>query len=220
MKQKATTLALALAILTLVLASSGMAQTGGGFDLSWWTLTGGGGTSASSGGSYMLSGAIGQPDAGMLAGGSFTLRGGFWQPRGPASPPSPPVYVPLTLRDIVVTPPPGCNDAEPNDIPENAKPLSTINAPCTGSFQSERAPGDDYYTITAVAGNVVNVTLLSKPADASFRARLFYIAGPGNYQPAPLPYTVPKNGTYYVRVILDTKSSTSTNDYTIQVDRN
>jgi hypothetical protein len=44
--------------------------------MDWFTIDGGGGTSA--GGQYTLSGTIGQPDAGTLTGGSFTLRGGFW----------------------------------------------------------------------------------------------------------------------------------------------
>lgn len=45
-------------------------------EISWWTVDGGGGLSGS--GNYTLSGTIGQPDAGVLAGGSYTLRGGFW----------------------------------------------------------------------------------------------------------------------------------------------
>jgi hypothetical protein len=46
------------------------------YDLSWYTIDGGGGTST--GGSFSLSGTIGQPDAGTLSGGTFTLSGGFW----------------------------------------------------------------------------------------------------------------------------------------------
>lgn len=46
------------------------------FSLESFTVDGGGGTS--SGGSYTLSGTIGQPDAGRLSGGSFMLEGGFW----------------------------------------------------------------------------------------------------------------------------------------------
>jgi hypothetical protein len=46
------------------------------YDVSWFTIDGGGGTSA--GGSFALSGAIGQPDAGRHSGGSFALAGGFW----------------------------------------------------------------------------------------------------------------------------------------------
>ena len=46
------------------------------FAIDWYTLDGGGGTS--SGGAYTLSGTIGQPDAGQLSSGSYTLDGGFW----------------------------------------------------------------------------------------------------------------------------------------------
>jgi hypothetical protein len=47
-----------------------------GFSLPWWTVDSGGGTSQ--GDSYSLSGSIGQADAGSLAGGAYTLTGGFW----------------------------------------------------------------------------------------------------------------------------------------------
>ncbi len=46
------------------------------YAIDWFTIDGGGG--ASSGGTYTLSGTIGQPDAGTLSGGSYTLEGGFW----------------------------------------------------------------------------------------------------------------------------------------------
>ena len=42
----------------------------------WFTIDGGGGTSA--GATFSLSGAIGQPDAGAMSGGAFTISGGFW----------------------------------------------------------------------------------------------------------------------------------------------
>jgi hypothetical protein len=50
------------------------------YDMSWWT-TDAGGAQASSGGTFELSGTIGQPDASAsaaLAGGSYSLTGGFW----------------------------------------------------------------------------------------------------------------------------------------------
>jgi hypothetical protein len=58
----------------------------GGFDISWHTIDGGGGTSA--GGDFVLSGSIGQPDAGaVMIGGEFELAGGFWSaPREAGSP--------------------------------------------------------------------------------------------------------------------------------------
>jgi len=60
----------------LLLVSVALAQTGNGFDLTWFTVDGGGSTS--SGGPYVLSGTIGQSDAGGLSGGSYMLVGGFW----------------------------------------------------------------------------------------------------------------------------------------------
>ena len=48
------------------------------YDLSWWTVDGGSGGIGSPDG-YTLEGTIGQPDAGpALAGGDYTLIGGFW----------------------------------------------------------------------------------------------------------------------------------------------
>lgn len=58
----------------LMAASSATAQS---FDLSWHTIDGGGAT-FSVGASLSLGGTIGQPDAGVMTGGQFTLVGGFW----------------------------------------------------------------------------------------------------------------------------------------------
>jgi hypothetical protein len=44
----------------------------------------GGGVMASGDGSFELSGTIGQPDAGALSGGNFSVTGGFWFPLAPA----------------------------------------------------------------------------------------------------------------------------------------
>jgi len=46
------------------------------YSVDLFTIDGGGGTSMN--GQYSLSGTIGQPDAGHMAGGNFTLDGGFW----------------------------------------------------------------------------------------------------------------------------------------------
>ena len=45
------------------------------YSIDWYSINGGGGTS--SGGSYTLTGTIGQPDAGTASGGSYELTGGF-----------------------------------------------------------------------------------------------------------------------------------------------
>ena len=46
------------------------------YSIEWFTIDGGGGTST--GGVYSVTGTIGQPDAGKMSGGNFTVDGGFW----------------------------------------------------------------------------------------------------------------------------------------------
>jgi hypothetical protein len=46
------------------------------YAIDWYTIDGGGG--ASTGGVYSVSGTIGQPDAGQMSGGNYTIEGGFW----------------------------------------------------------------------------------------------------------------------------------------------
>jgi hypothetical protein len=47
------------------------------YSIDWYKIAGGGGTSA--GGTYQVSGTIGQPDAsGAMTGGNYSLTGGFW----------------------------------------------------------------------------------------------------------------------------------------------
>jgi hypothetical protein len=46
------------------------------FAIDWFTIDDGGGTST--GGVYALSGTIGQPDAGLMTNGPYSLTGGFW----------------------------------------------------------------------------------------------------------------------------------------------
>ncbi len=82
-KNRRVRILLALVILILIALTASQtfapasAQSGGGYDLTWNTMDGGGGM-FSIGGTYQLGGTIGQPDAGTLSGGAYTLRGGFW----------------------------------------------------------------------------------------------------------------------------------------------
>jgi len=64
----------ALTLLIIVLVTISMA--GADYSISWYTIEGGGGQS--SGGQYIVSGTIGQPDAGYLGSGNYELLGGFW----------------------------------------------------------------------------------------------------------------------------------------------
>lgn len=59
----------------------------GSYEVSWWTVDGGG-IMGASGGGFTLAGTAGQPDAGgPLAGGSFSVAGGFWPAAIDSSPP-------------------------------------------------------------------------------------------------------------------------------------
>ncbi len=60
-------------LLGLLLPALGSAQQ---YSIDWFTVDGGGGPST--GGVYTVSGTIGQPDAGAMSSGTFTLSGGFW----------------------------------------------------------------------------------------------------------------------------------------------
>ena len=48
-----------------------------------WNSVNGGGIIQNTSASFTLSGTIGQPDAGVMAGSSFTMTGGFWFPVQP-----------------------------------------------------------------------------------------------------------------------------------------
>jgi hypothetical protein len=62
-------------LLILTITSVGVAYLAD-YALPSWTVDAGGGISTNA--QYTLSGTIGQPDAGMLSGGEYSLMGGFW----------------------------------------------------------------------------------------------------------------------------------------------
>jgi hypothetical protein len=75
---KRMSFAAALICLLAVWTIAATVQSAGGdpYDLSWHTIDGGGGISTD--GTYTLHGTIGQPDAGVMNNGIYTLVGGFW----------------------------------------------------------------------------------------------------------------------------------------------
>lgn len=89
-----TRLLLALLLVSALVAPV-LAQSGGPYDLTWSTIDGGG-AMFSTGGDYALSGTAGQPDAGVLTGGGYTLAGGFWG--GGAVAVEYDIYLPVVLR--------------------------------------------------------------------------------------------------------------------------
>lgn len=82
----------------LVVGSVILAAPSGGFTINWWTADGGGGTS--SGGSFAVSGTVGQPDAAVSTGGLYVLTGGFWndQVQGISGGETEKVYLPIGIK--------------------------------------------------------------------------------------------------------------------------
>jgi hypothetical protein len=66
-----------VALTLLALGKATLAQSGDDYALRRWSADGGG-VVASRAGDYLLGGTAGQPDAGALQAGAYTLGGGFW----------------------------------------------------------------------------------------------------------------------------------------------
>jgi hypothetical protein len=72
------------------------------YSIDWFTLDGGGGTS--SGNSFTLTGTIGQPDAGILSGGNYTLQGGFWPGIVvPSTGEAPTLFIQLSSNSVIIS---------------------------------------------------------------------------------------------------------------------
>lgn len=96
MSDRQRKLAMLLALVGLLaIGSILMASPADQLNVSWWTVDGGGGTSGN--GSVQLDGTIGQPDAGRAAGGTFSLKSGFWGAGRPEDPGTR-VYLPVVLK--------------------------------------------------------------------------------------------------------------------------
>src|SRR2546423_11033221 len=65
-----------LKLALLLLAAASAASLAQSYSIDWFTIDGGGGTST--GGVYSVTGTIGQPDAGKMSGGNYSIDGGFW----------------------------------------------------------------------------------------------------------------------------------------------
>jgi hypothetical protein len=79
MRPKTIDVLLSTLLLFILLGAAHLARADGpAYTLDWWTVDGGGGQLSSAGGEYVLNGTTGQPDAGVLSDGDYTLGGGFW----------------------------------------------------------------------------------------------------------------------------------------------
>lgn len=81
MKLKIILVAMVLVALAVIApngnATLALAKPADTYTIDWYTIDGGG-TMSALGGSYTLSGTIGQLDAGSATGANYKLNGGFW----------------------------------------------------------------------------------------------------------------------------------------------
>jgi hypothetical protein len=122
------------------------------YSIDWYKIAGGGGTST--GATYQVTGAIGQPDAsGAMSGGSYSVTGGFW-----------------SLISVVQT------TGLPNLVITHSGNSVIISWPATGSYTLQQnanlAPANGWttsgYSITTTNGTN-NITITSPSGNLFFR---------------------------------------------------
>jgi hypothetical protein len=141
------TFLLLLAVLGLIPGlQTAMAQN---YAIDWHKVSGGGSTST--GGTYSVSGTIGQPDAsGAMTGGSYSLTGGFWslisvvQTAG-----LPDLIITHSGNSVIVSWP----DTGSYTLQQNAN-LAQANGWVTSGYSVTTANGTNSITITRPAGNL------------------------------------------------------------------
>jgi|SRR5208282_862337 len=136
-----------IVLIGLLLPAIGFAQN---YSIDWYKVAGGGGTST--GGTYQVSGTIGQPDASdTMSGGNYTLIGGFWSLVSVVQTPgAPPLTITHSGNAVIVSWPQssaGFALQQNNDLVDSAG-WSTYG----GTVSSNNAVNS--ITITAPAGNL------------------------------------------------------------------
>ena len=117
------------------------------YSIDWSTVDGGGGIST--GGVYSVTGTIGQPDAGTMSGGQYSLPGGFWSLYAVQTPGAPLLSITLTPTNtaMVYWPSPSTGWT----LQENTNSVSSAN------WTDHPFPQDNgairYIIVTPPAGN-------------------------------------------------------------------
>jgi hypothetical protein len=143
-----------------LLSAFSFQASGQSYSIDWYKIAGGGGTST--GGSYSVSGTIGQHDAtanGALAGGNYSLTGGFWALISVVQTPGLPNLIITHLGNSVIVswPDPATNSYT---LQQNGH-LSITGGWATTSYSITWANGTNSVTINPPTGNLF--FRLSKP---------------------------------------------------------
>jgi hypothetical protein len=139
-----------LPLLALLLFTAvARAQT---YSVDWYKISGGGGTST--GGTYQVSGTIGQPDASSaMTGGNYSLTGGFWAIISVVQMPGVPklIIVPYGSNSIkILWPDPATNSFT---LQQNGNLASTASW-ATSGFTVTNGFGTNFCTVNNPAGNL------------------------------------------------------------------
>ncbi|MDR3457652.1 MAG: hypothetical protein P4N60_09415 [Verrucomicrobiae bacterium] len=133
-------------LFAVLLPAIGFAQS---YTIDWYKVAGGGGTST--GGTYTVSGTIGQPDAsGVMSGGNYAVTGGFWALINVVQTPG--------LPNLIIVPN-GPNSVKilwPNTGSYTLQQNGTLTSPSwtTSGFSMTNGFGTNFVTITPPVGNL------------------------------------------------------------------
>ena len=133
-------------IFSLLIPAISFAQSN---TVDWYKISGGGGTST--GGTYSVSGTIGQPDAsGAMVGGNYSVTGGFWALINVVQTPgAPTLYVSHSGNVVTVF----WQDVSGWNLVQSGNLTTPI-----GSWSASSSPtltgGTNYLNLTNPAGNV------------------------------------------------------------------
>ena len=131
-------------LLGLLIPGTGFAQS---YSIDWYKIAGGGGTST--GGTYQVSGTIGQPDAsGAMTGGNYSLTGGFWSLYAVQTPGAPALTITHSGNIVkVLWPYPSIGWT----LRQNSD-LTTANWTASGGISNDGT--NNFITITSPTGNL------------------------------------------------------------------
>jgi hypothetical protein len=118
------------------------------YSINWYKVAGGGGTST--GGTYQVSGTIGQPDAsGAMTGGNYSLTGGFWALISVVQTPgAPTLYISRSGSTVTVF----WQDVSGWTLQQNNN--LTVPAGWSASSGVTTSSGTNYLNLTSPAGNL------------------------------------------------------------------
>ena len=142
-----------LGFIALSLMGFAFAASAQQYSINWHKVAGGGDTSA--GGAFLLSGTIGQHDAGgPMAGGNYSLTGGFWAPLVVQTPGAPLLYIFLTTTNTAVVwwpaPSPGWNLRQSSSLTgaswaDSTAPVNVVNG--QNQVVIPAGPGNQYFRL-------------------------------------------------------------------------